>query len=181
MRGRLALPLASTTRRYWVTQAVLAQQPAQHQFRRLRPQLAVHVHIFDGDVAVEVALQAQLAQHRPRVVARRVGEQNFATGQAAQQPSQAPLEFHHLAQRRGRPQVVGLAQKVGGIDLVVAHHAQQGGAIPAPVADARGVDLRLGGRAVDVGEHARDIHIHVGADDGKNRMRGVMQGVVEVE
>ena len=181
-RARLACfrltSVSSTRMQRRGARPMAAQQAAQHQRRRLRAQLAVHVHVLDRDVVGEMALQAEVAQHLRRIRGRRVGQQDLAAGQAAQQARQAALAADQLVQG---VDVVGLAQEVGGVDLVVADHAEQRGAIALPVAEPRRVHGFLAGRRDAVAEHARDVGVHVGADRREDRVGGVVQRVVEVE
>jgi hypothetical protein len=74
-----------------------------------------------------------------------------------------------------------LAQEVGRAHLVVADHAEQRGAIAPPVGQARGVDRVRAGRGDAIAQHTRDVHVHVGADRREDRMRGIMQGIVQIE
>ena len=76
-------------------------------------------------------LQAEVAHHVGRIAGRRIGQQDLAAGEAAQQARQAALGADHLLQVADG---VGLVQEVGGADLVVPDHAEQGGAVALPVA-----------------------------------------------
>jgi hypothetical protein len=69
------------------------------------------VHLLDRDVVAELALQAEVAHHVRRIAVRRVGQQDLAAGQAAQQLAR-PRSARIIARRSSS--VVGLAQEVGG-------------------------------------------------------------------
>ena len=93
-------------------------------------------------------------------------------GEPREQAAQAALG----AQQSGDTEVVGLAQKVSGIDAVVAHEAEQGRAIAAPVQRAQPV--RFG--AFDA-QRPFDVVGHAPVDRIEDRVRRVVQRVVEVE
>ncbi|MNT61091.1 hypothetical protein D3C72_1987100 [compost metagenome] len=74
-----------------------------------------------------------------------------------------------------------LVQKMSGLHLVVLDHAQQGGAIAAPVGRARRIDDGIVGRRHAVAQYAGNIDIHIGRDGGEDGVRGIVQRVVEVK
>ena len=108
-----------------------------------------------------------------RVRGRSVGQQDLAPGQRAQQLGQAAFGAYHGAQV---VEAVGLGKEIVGIDAVMAHHAEDGGAVAAPVVDAD----PAGGGLVGA-EHARHVGRHQTVDLREDRVRSVVEGVVEVE
>ena len=115
---------------------------------------------------------AQFAQHGPGIGARRVGQQHLA----ARQPGEQARKAAFGAQQFGDVEVVGLPQEVMRIDAMVAHQAEQGRAIAAPVERAQAV--RLVARHLEL---AFDIVGHAPVDRAEDRVRCVVQRVVEVE
>lgn len=71
---------------------------------------------------------------------------------------------------------MGVGQKVVGVGLVVAHHAQQCGAVTQPVLGAQVAGLlRVQNKVLD------QILGHLAVDLGQNMGGRVVQGIVQVE
>src|SRR3569623_649102 len=141
------------------------QQLAQHQLGRLGPQLPVHRHRFDRHLPGEMAVQ-------------RSGQQDLAARQALEKPPQAAFGADHRGQIA---KLMRFVQKFFRPHLMMLYHAQQRRAVAPPVAEPRGVHrLGIGRRAVHA-QHHGNVGIHIDIDGRKNRVRRVMQGIVEIE
>lgn len=67
-------------------------------------------------------------------------------------------------------------QEVGGIDWMMAHQAEQGGAVSLRITGAQPVGfVHIHAQPVD------DVLRHPAIDRGENRVRRVVQRVVEIE
>ena len=71
---------------------------------------------------------------------------------------------------------MGLGEEIIGVNAMVADHAENGGTVAAPV-----VHAHLAGGGVIRAEHARHVGRHQPVDLRKDRVRGVVEGVIEVE
>ncbi|MNT08088.1 hypothetical protein D3C72_1428170 [compost metagenome] len=153
--------------------AGLHQQPAQHAAVRLGPQVAMHPHLLDCHHALEAMPYARYLQHRPRVVLRRIGDQDLAPRQAPQVRGQPAPHPHHVGQRR---EFMRGTQEVSRVHAMVPDHAEQRGAVALPV-----VHAHAAGGGLVAAEHARHVVGHQPVDGREDRVRGVVQGVVEIE
>lgn len=154
------------------------QQLAQQRPGRLRPQLAVDPHGFDRNMLGEMPVQPEMAHHIMRIPARRIGQQDLATWQTPEQPPQASLGTDHVAQVL---EDMRLVQEVLHPHVVMLDHPQQGCSVTLPVCEAHCIhSVRVGSLAC-VAEHPCHKCIHVRINRRENRMRRVVQCVVEVE
>ncbi len=126
----------------------------------------------------KVTMQANVAHDLARIVARRIGQQDLPARQPRQQPLYAALGADHPRQV---VEPVRIAQEVIGTHAVMADHAQQRRAIALPVGDTHGVDGFGMGRKGLVGQHPRDQRVHVGVNGREDRVRRVVQRIVEIE
>ncbi len=148
-------------------------QPAQHARVGFRPQMAEHRHVLDRQHRIEQVLDAQRAQHAQRIRARRIGEHDLAACQARDGREVVVLPADARLQPR---QPVRVVQEVRRLHAVVAHQAEQRGAIASPVLPAQRIGLVA--REPELALHELG-HRRV---DARHRGRTrVVQRVVEVE
>ena len=154
------------------------QQAAQHQFRRLGPQTTVHAHRLDRHMFGKVAMQAEMPQHVTRITTRRIRQQNLAPRKFVQQARQSAFGANHRLQII---EAMRLPQKIVRPHLMMIYHTEQRRTVTLPVRDTFGIH-RIGiVLQAAFAQYLRDVGIHVQVDRRKNRVRRIVQGVVEIE
>jgi dihydrofolate reductase len=147
----------------------LAQQAMKPPWVRL----AGVAGVLDGVHRVEVAREADSAQHFLDVMARRVGENQARAAEALERVPHRVLVHHHVGELGKR---VRLGEEMPRVGAVVTHQAAQRGAVVAVIALLDAARLLL----VDVEEL-----LHIGADAGVDLLEQVgvarIERVVEVE
>ena len=135
--------------------------------------VAEHRHVFDADHRLEAVGQVECAQHAPRIVARRIGQDELAPPQPLQR---GPVVVAGAQARLQPGQPVRLGQEMRGAHRMVTQQAEQRGAVVGPV-----MLTQRGGLGVRQSQVRGDVlgHRHVGWPE--RRVTGVVQRVVEVE
>ncbi|KAG1319622.1 hypothetical protein G6F63_014646 [Rhizopus arrhizus] len=132
----------------------------------------MQAHVLDGPQAVELAQDAQAGQHRAGVMQRRVGQQHLAAGQLPQLVGQRLFGAHP----RVDVEVVAAVQEVMRVHAVMPTHADHRGAVALPVQPSHVV-----GRVdVDI-QGLGHGHRHAVVDLGEDGVRGVVEGIVQIE
>ncbi|ABA49821.1 hypothetical protein BURPS1710b_0379 [Burkholderia pseudomallei 1710b] len=150
-----------------------AHRPAQHRGVGLRAPCAAIAHLLDRDHALEQAVDLQLAQHRARIGFGGVRQHDLAAGQRSDEPREPALGAHH---RRQVGERVDDLQEIVRIDRVMAREAEERRAVAARVVGAQ----MIGVRALDF-QRIDDVLRHRPVDRREDRMRRVVQRVVEIE
>lgn len=107
------------------------------------------------------------------IMQRRIGEDDLASGQAAQHGLEPAFEDQHALEIR---ELVGVPEKVSGIGTVMPHQAEQGGSVALPVVLTNACRLVL--------VHAEvisDVLDHRTVDVREDMWAGVVQCVVEIK
>ena len=120
----------------------------------------------------DVAMQTQAPEHLSRIRARRVRQKHLAPPQAGQHARQAPFDPHQFFDG----EVVRFTQETVRIDAMMAHQSEHRGAIAPPIVESELIGLCFG----EV-QMAPDEIDHPGVDRGEDRVRRLVQRVVQVE
>jgi hypothetical protein len=99
------------------------------------------VHVIDTDQAIKAACNAENLQQAIGVGARRIGHQPALARKHRQLTPQARSRGHKFVQVAIR---VGCAQKLCGVDSVMAHKAKQSSPVAVPIGHPQRT-RRLGG------------------------------------
>src|SRR5690606_7629195 len=129
-------------------------------------------------MARKMSMQTQMTQYLPRIATWCIRQQNLASWQTTQDAGEMTFGPDHGCQI---VETMCLAQKIVGLHLVMLYHAEQRSAVTLPISDACRVNCCSVARLVTIREHTCNIGVHIQIDRRENRMRSIMQRIVEIK